>query len=256
MDLGIGARIGGQIFQHLLSNDGLGTGAPSAKVRLALSLELLNTRYEAWIRQQGSQTAVEAKLGVLGVTNLINKGGRTASLHAKAMECRFLVQFAQDVLRESTAADVTPGRGPTLQTLCMSERCPEHKGCLWKWGAPLASRGLELLSAATMLRSWFGIVNAAGAQVPDGQAAEALQLARNLGALLDALGCAIPKVHQFVHMSRQLPTTLNPRFSATFLDESFNQTIAAMAAKASPRFVSISVLRSFRLLRIAQGLPW
>ena len=34
--------------------------------------------------QQGSQTAVEAKLAVLGITNLINKGGRTAALHVQS----------------------------------------------------------------------------------------------------------------------------------------------------------------------------
>ena len=96
-DLGVGAYVGAQLFEHILKFDLLETGQSGAALRREFSLKVINDRYEEWASAQHSRTAKSAKMCYLGLSNIIGQGGRSASLKGKALECRILRQFATEL---------------------------------------------------------------------------------------------------------------------------------------------------------------
>lgn len=108
-DLGVGAYVGAQLFEHILKFDGLETGERGATLRRELSLKVINDKYEEWCTTQGSRTVRSAKMAYLGLSNIVGQGGRQASLKGKALECRVLRAFATELFANLPVAQVDQG---------------------------------------------------------------------------------------------------------------------------------------------------
>lgn len=111
------------------------------------------------------------------------------------------------------------------------------------------------MTMANSLEEWYQVINTCGPRIPLAARRRATAAALNVASSFEQVAGCKPKFHNWIHMTARLKWTGNPKHSATFLDESFNQFVASFAAKARKCF-TINLLRAYRLLRVAEGLPY
>ena len=67
-------------------------------------------------------------------------------------------------------------------------------------------------------------------------------------------GCMVPKHHGFIHLTRSILFSGNPRFSATYEDESENGVIAAICKKVHRSTMIKSLFEHLEVLEVLEFL--
>ena len=198
-----------------LEKDVFETGAATADVRIALGVARFREALLSWYKRKHAANPHESlhRLDDLTVKRL----GTAANprLATKAAETATLLEFARDL-------------------------CRDHEAKLGDQGTALRTLGDALVQFRELLRS-------NPRRLSQHQTQELVDLAKRAFVLREYAGIPpTPKWHLMLHIASRARRDGNPAWYATFLDESLNGNLAAMAKGCHRRTWHTSLLAAFR----------
>ena len=192
------------------------------EVRIELSVRRLKADLFQWY--DDAQIPLERRMGDL-----------TVKMIGSRMDCGF------------DLADVHPG--------CMMTSKAAETAVLMEWAQSLLRKYTDvpwredLATAGEAISQWMAICRSCPLLVPHKRQQELRECAvRHVLCAQRAKLSLVPKHHMFIHSSVCLSPMGNPRFFATFLDESLNMLLRTLAAKAHRKKQAWRILFSFNLV--------
>ena len=93
----------------------------------------------------------------------------------------------------------------------------------------------RLTEAGIALKEWYAIINAEHRRMPVQTQQQLMDSCLRHVILYKASGSRmVPKHHQFVHLTKSIVRSGNPRFHTTYEDESINRVLAKIGRAAHP----------------------
>ena len=158
-------------------------------------------------------------------------GGNSGSISAKGMQTRTLYYFAVRLLKQ----------------------------CLHSFRrTPIFDNAQGMLKCGTCLTDWFEILGRFGHEVLRSDCTKLAGLCKkhiSLWKLHSGQNCK-PKHHAWFEMTRRIPRDGNPMKYSTYMDESCNSLVAALARSCLPGTLAQNVLVKYILSRRLADLPF
>lgn len=234
-DSGVAQYWAGAAFSLLLQHNVYGVPPGPDSLVLSRGAAALDRRLRTWYNEPAQAHASQIDFVTVGIL-LGAQGLARPCSKGKALESRFLFRFA-------------------LQELSV------HLDRLQAVGPAVGFQARLLADSGAHLATVYRVLKEHGPRLPPVACSELLQSAALHCTYYQAAGFRpAPKHHWLWEMAKWARFSGNPRFYATYVDEDFNQVVAAVARTAHPSTFARSILKKLRVLRLCRdaslpGMP-